>query len=86
MKKKKNNRTQYSFREFTFKDEGHGILKPKNQKIIYKLINNFFDESLLEHISHNKIYGKAFHLVLKKRNMKFIKKYHAFLGRLFRWL
>jgi dipeptidyl aminopeptidase/acylaminoacyl peptidase len=30
-----------------FPDEGHGILKPKNQQILFTRLANFFEESLL---------------------------------------
>lgn len=35
-----------SHEEFIFKDEGHGILKRKNQKKLYKMIADFFDDAL----------------------------------------
>jgi len=35
-----------TYEEFIFEDEGHGIVKTKNQKILYKIIANFFDASL----------------------------------------
>jgi dipeptidyl aminopeptidase/acylaminoacyl peptidase len=35
-----------NYREFIFEDEGHGILKTKNQKKLYKMIADFFDDSL----------------------------------------
>ncbi|MFX1344424.1 MAG: prolyl oligopeptidase family serine peptidase [Promethearchaeota archaeon] len=34
------------YEEFIFEDEGHGILKRKNQKKLYKIIADFFDDAL----------------------------------------
>jgi len=34
------------YEKFIFEDEGHGILKRKNQKKLYKMIADFFDDAL----------------------------------------
>ncbi len=34
------------YEKLVFEDEGHGIFKPKNQKILYKKLAEFFDSSL----------------------------------------
>ena len=44
--KKKLKEHQISYEEFIFEDEGHGIVKTKNQKVLYKMIADFFDTAL----------------------------------------
>ncbi|MHA2398553.1 MAG: alpha/beta hydrolase family protein [Promethearchaeota archaeon] len=34
------------FEEYIFEDEGHGIIKTKNQKILYEMIADFFESAL----------------------------------------
>lgn len=44
--RKKLDENNIEYEEYTFEDEGHGIIKTKNQKILYKLIADFFDKAL----------------------------------------
>lgn len=44
--RKKLDKNNIEYEEYMFEDEGHGILKTKNQKELYKLIADFFDKAL----------------------------------------
>ncbi|MHA1303457.1 MAG: alpha/beta hydrolase family protein [Candidatus Heimdallarchaeaceae archaeon] len=44
--KKKLDEYNIEYEELIFEDEGHGILKTKNQKILFKRIADFFEEAL----------------------------------------
>lgn len=44
--RKKLKEYEIAYKKFIFQDEGHGILKTKNQKKLYKMIADFFDEVL----------------------------------------
>jgi dipeptidyl aminopeptidase/acylaminoacyl peptidase len=44
--KKKLSEYNIPYREYIFEDEGHGIIKKENQKKLYKMIADFFDETL----------------------------------------
>jgi len=44
--RKKLKQHNITYKESIFEDEGHGIVKTKNQKTLYKMIADFFDEVL----------------------------------------
>ncbi|MFW9823803.1 MAG: prolyl oligopeptidase family serine peptidase [Candidatus Thorarchaeota archaeon] len=44
--RKKLKEYKIEYKEHIFEDEGHGIFKKENQKILYKMIADFFDEAL----------------------------------------
>ena len=44
--RKKLKEHKIDYEEYIFEDEGHGIVKTKNQKLLYKMIADFFDSVL----------------------------------------
>ncbi|MCG3224723.1 MAG: prolyl oligopeptidase family serine peptidase, partial [Candidatus Heimdallarchaeota archaeon] len=44
--KKKLEEYKIDYKEYIFEDEGHGILKVKNQKTLFKMLGDFFEKTL----------------------------------------